>query len=57
MFTTIFACCFEWENGVKTHSYARQMKGCFNDVNDYVVGTEGTAKVLSFFDRRQTGAL
>ena len=44
-----FACCFEWENGVKTHSMARQMAGCHNDVDDYVYGTEGSAKVLRFF--------
>ncbi len=43
-----FACCYDWENGVKMHSYARQMKGCFNNVDDYVQGTKGSAKILSF---------
>lgn len=43
-----FACCYEWENGVKTHSMARQMAGCFNDVDDYVYGTEGSAQILRF---------
>ena len=43
-----FACCYEWENGVKTHSMARQMAGCFNNVDDYVYGTEGSAQILRF---------
>lgn len=43
-----FACCYEWENGVKTHSMARQMDGCFDDVDDYVYGTAGSAQVLRF---------
>ena len=41
-----FSTCYEWDNGVKAYSYCRQMAGCFNDVEDYVVGTEGTARVL-----------
>ena len=41
-----FGCCFEWENGVKTHSYTRQMANCHSDVDDYVVGTKGTARIL-----------
>ncbi|MBC8356318.1 MAG: Gfo/Idh/MocA family oxidoreductase [Planctomycetes bacterium] len=41
-----FAVCYEWANGVKTYSYTRQMSGCKNDVEDYVLGTKGRAKVL-----------
>ena len=41
-----FAVCYEWENGVKAHAYTRQMPGCKNDVEDYVVGTKGRAHVL-----------
>lgn len=41
-----FAVCYEWENGVKTYAYTRQMKDCFNDVDDYVLGTKGRAAVL-----------
>ncbi len=41
-----FAVCYEWENGVKTFSYTRQMNGCSNDVEDYVIGTKGNAQIL-----------
>ncbi len=42
-----FAVCYEWANGVKTFAYTRQMKGCFNEVEDFVLGTNGSAKVLA----------
>ena len=41
-----FAVCYEWPNGVKTYAYTRQMGGCSNDVDDYVLGTKGKAVVL-----------
>lgn len=41
-----FACTFEWETGVKAFSFTRQMEGCMNDVDDYVLGTRGRAQVL-----------
>jgi len=41
-----FAVCYEWPNGVKTFAYTRQMAGCANDVDDYVLGTKGRAIVL-----------
>ena len=41
-----FAVCYEWESGVKTFAYTRQMQGCHNDVDDYVLGTKGRARVL-----------
>jgi predicted dehydrogenase len=41
-----FATCYEWPNGVKTFAYTRQMAGCKQDVDDYVLGTKGRAVVL-----------
>jgi len=41
-----FAVCYEWDNGVKTYAYTRQMKGCFNEVEDHILGTEGRSRVL-----------
>ncbi|MCH2179270.1 MAG: Gfo/Idh/MocA family oxidoreductase [Mariniblastus sp.] len=50
-----FSTCYEWDNGVKAYSYCRQMAGCFNDVEDYIVGTEGTAKILKHEIRDANG--
>lgn len=41
-----FATVFEWANGVKCFAHCRQMAGCFNDVNDYIIGTKGRARIL-----------
>lgn len=41
-----FAVCYEWESGVKTFAYTRQMGQCHNDVDDFVLGTKGRANVL-----------
>jgi predicted dehydrogenase len=41
-----FACVYEWANGVKMFSHARQMAGCMNDTEDYVIGNSGRAQVL-----------
>jgi len=41
-----FACCFEWENGVKAFTFTRQMNGCANDTEDYVMGSKGRARIL-----------
>ncbi len=41
-----FAVCYEWASGQKTFAYTRQMKGCYNNVEDYVLGTKGNARVL-----------
>jgi predicted dehydrogenase len=40
------AVCYEWENGVKTFAYTRQMKSCFGQTEDFVLGTKGRAQVL-----------
>ena len=42
-----FSVVYEWANGVKCHAYTRQMPGCFREVEDFVIGTKGTAKVLA----------
>ncbi len=41
------AVCYEFPK-MKVFSYTRQMKGCESDVDDYVLGTNGSAKVLKF---------
>jgi predicted dehydrogenase len=41
------AVCYEWATGVKCFAYTRQMRGCKNNVEDYIQGTKGTAKVLA----------
>ncbi len=40
------AVCYEWATGVKCYAYTRQMKGCKNNVEDYIQGTKGTSLVL-----------
>ena len=42
------AVCYEFANGVKVFAYTRQMSGCANDVDDYVLGTDGKARLLKF---------
>ena len=42
------AVCYEYANGVKVFAYTRQMAGCNNDVDDYVMGTKGNARILKF---------
>ncbi len=41
-----FGVCYEWADGTKCFAYTRQMKGTFNQVEDFVLGTRGTAQVL-----------
>lgn len=44
-----FSTVFEWEDSdVKMFSHCRQMADCFSNVDDYVVGTKGSARVLSW---------
>jgi len=40
------AVCYEWASGTKCFAYTRQMKGCKNDVDDYILGSKGQAVVL-----------
>ena len=41
-----FATIYEWPDGTRGHAYCRQQNGCFVDVNEYIVGTEGRANVF-----------
>jgi predicted dehydrogenase len=42
-----FTVIYEWADGSKTFASTRQMAGCFNETQDYVFGTDGTAKILA----------
>ncbi len=42
-----FAVVYEWADGSRTHAYTRQMAGCANETEDYVYGTDGTAKLIA----------
>jgi predicted dehydrogenase len=42
------AVTYEYPNGVRVHSYCRQIPGCAWDVNDLVFGTKGRASLLEF---------
>lgn len=42
-----FAVCYEYPNGLKVFAYTRQMENCWNEVNDFVCGTQGSAALLS----------
>lgn len=51
-----FATVFEWEDSdVKTFSHCRQMAGCYNNTEDYVVGTKGSARVLKAEIKNELG--
>jgi len=40
------AVVYEYEDGVRVFSYCRQQDGCSRHVDEYVMGTKGTAEVL-----------
>jgi myo-inositol 2-dehydrogenase / D-chiro-inositol 1-dehydrogenase len=40
------AVVFEYESGVKVFSFCRQMPRCHQDVNDHVIGTNGSAQLM-----------
>ena len=42
------AVCYEYPNGLKVFAYTRQMPRCWNEVNDFIYGTEGSAELLKF---------
>ncbi len=50
-----FAVCYEWEGGPKAFAYTRQMNGCKNDVEDYVLGSKGRALVLKHIVEPENG--
>jgi myo-inositol 2-dehydrogenase / D-chiro-inositol 1-dehydrogenase len=41
-----FATVYEWQDGTRAFSYCRQQNGCFRDVDEYILGTEGKANVF-----------
>lgn len=41
-----FTVVYEWADGSKTFASTRQMAGCYNETQDYVFGSDGTAKIL-----------
>jgi predicted dehydrogenase len=41
-----FSIVYEFPNNVKVFHYCRQMKNCFGDVNDHIVGSEGSAQLM-----------
>jgi predicted dehydrogenase len=43
-----FYVVYEWANGSRTYAATRQMEGCFNEVEDFIYGTKGTARVLAY---------
>jgi predicted dehydrogenase len=43
------SCVYEYPNsGVKVFSFCRQMGGCYNEVKDYVIGTNGRADMMRY---------
>jgi myo-inositol 2-dehydrogenase / D-chiro-inositol 1-dehydrogenase len=42
-----FSVVYEWADGSKTFASTRQMADCFNETEDYVFGTDGTASILA----------
>ncbi len=41
-----FSVVYEWADGTRTHAYTRQIRGCMNQTEDFIYGTEGKATVL-----------
>ncbi|MEC7584750.1 MAG: Gfo/Idh/MocA family oxidoreductase [Planctomycetota bacterium] len=41
-----FATVYEWADGTRGFSYCRQQSGCFRNVNEYVMGTDGKAEIF-----------
>lgn len=41
-----FATVYEWKDGTRGFSYCRQQNGCFRDVDEYVMGTQGQSRVF-----------
>jgi myo-inositol 2-dehydrogenase / D-chiro-inositol 1-dehydrogenase len=42
-----FAVTLEYANGTKLFSFCRQMDGCDGNVNDHVIGTKGSAQLMT----------
>ena len=42
-----FYVVYEWADGTRTFAATRQMDGCYNETEDYIFGTHGTARVIA----------
>jgi hypothetical protein len=42
------SCVYEYPSGAKVFSLCRQMGGCYNEVKDYVIGTNGRADLMRY---------
>jgi predicted dehydrogenase len=40
------AVVYEYANGAKVFSFTRQMKNCFNEVSDHVIGSNGSCQLM-----------
>lgn len=51
-----FSTVYEWEDSdIKVFSHCRQMAGCFNETDDHIIGTKGTARILKSTIETQDG--
>ena len=41
-----FCVTYEWADGTRTHANTRQMRGCKNQTEDFVFGTDGSAELI-----------
>ena len=42
-----FSVVYEWADGTRCFASTRQMDGCYNQTEDFIYGTKGTARVLA----------
>jgi len=42
-----FAVVYEWADQTVTYAYTRQMAGCKNETEDYIMGTQGKARLIA----------
>ncbi len=42
------SCVYEYPNGTKVFSFCRQMADCYQEVKDYVIGTNGRADLMRY---------
>ena len=50
-----FSLVYEYENGPRGYHFCRQQAGCANDNSDYIIGTNGIAKIKAFGPLEITG--
>lgn len=42
-----FSICYEWADGTRTFATTRQYRGCMNQTEDFIFGSQGTSKLLA----------